>query len=258
MENLDPAPRSLYDLIRSETSSNFEERFTEYKRETSEAVQKFVIDTGKKIKTVGTDVEFVRSSLSSEVENLRASVGVDIANLHKALSKEISALAGVLDKIPWPDPGAAAATPTASPLRDGGLFVGLGLGSAQQHRGTTRDSHWSPPVGGNHSDRQFLASTSNTQNSCTHTDAPVPGHRIDLPQFDEANPKLWQRRCEEYFRRWRTPEASQVSAASSLFVGAAATWLESYLQHDQNSRWSEFVEAVLTRFSRNQHTILAR
>jgi hypothetical protein len=46
--------------------------------------------------------------------------------------------------------------------------------------------------------------------------------------------------------------------ASDQFVGPAATWLESYLQQHPRSTWSEFVDAVQTRFSRNQHQILVR
>lgn len=84
------------------------------------------------------------------------------------------------------------------------------------------------------------------------------GPRVELPQFDGANPKLWQRRCEVYFQRWQTPASMWASYASDHFVGAAATWLESYLQQHHRPVWSEFVAAVLARFSRNQHQILVR
>jgi hypothetical protein len=81
---------------------------------------------------------------------------------------------------------------------------------------------------------------------------------VDLPQFDGANPKLWQRRCEEYFKRWQSPAHLWVSYSSSLFVADAATWLESYLQQNPQALWSEFVAAVIARFGRNQHQILVR
>jgi hypothetical protein len=28
---------------------------------------------------------------------------------------------------------------------------------------------------------------------------------VELPHLEGSNPKLWQRRCEEYFQRWGTP-----------------------------------------------------
>jgi hypothetical protein len=61
------------------------------------------------------------------------------------------------------------------------------------------------------------------------TDASHPGPRADLPQFDGANPKLWQHRCEEYFRRCGTALSFWPSYASSMFVGDTATWMEVYL-----------------------------
>jgi hypothetical protein len=48
------------------------------------------------------------------------------------------------------------------------------------------------------------------------------------------------------------------SYASDQFVGAAATWLESYLPQNQRLVWSDFVAAVQVRFCRNQHQILVR
>jgi hypothetical protein len=82
--------------------------------------------------------------------------------------------------------------------------------------------------------------------------------RVELPQFDGSNPKLWQRRCEDYFQRWQTPTMLWVSSASDQFVGAAATWLESYLHQHRQSVWTDFVAAVLARFFRNQYAIVVR
>jgi hypothetical protein len=92
----------------------------------------------------------------------------------------------------------------------------------------------------------------------SNTDSDSNEPRVDLPQFDGANPKLWQRRSEEYFTRWRTPAHLWVSYALSLFVHDAATWLEAYLNQNPRPPWSEFVAAVMTRFGRNQHQILVR
>jgi hypothetical protein len=69
---------------------------------------------------------------------------------------------------------------------------------------------------------------------------------------------LWQRRCEEYFQRWNTPECHLISYGSSQFTGAAVTWLEAFLTKFPKATWSEFVQAVQTRFLRNQHTVFLR
>ena len=47
MEDLSPEARTIYDLIHGETTAEFESRFLDYKKETLEAVRKFVADTTK-------------------------------------------------------------------------------------------------------------------------------------------------------------------------------------------------------------------
>jgi hypothetical protein len=49
-----------------------------------------------------------------------------------------------------------------------------------------------------------------------------------------------------------------VTFAADQFMGAAATWLEAFLQQCPQPNWMQFTEAVLTRFNRNQHQILCR
>jgi hypothetical protein len=76
--------------------------------------------------------------------------------------------------------------------------------------------------------------------------------------FDGNNPKLWQRRCQEYFQHWATPLEHWVSYGSSQFIGAVATWLESYLTKFPQAGWGDFVQSVQHRFMRNQHQVLLR
>lgn len=64
------------------------------------------------------------------------------------------------------------------------------------------------------------------------------GPRIELPRFDGANPKLWQSRCEDYFKLWNMPQSLWISYVSSLFEGAVARWLESV--HFPHISWEEF------------------
>jgi hypothetical protein len=91
-----------------------------------------------------------------------------------------------------------------------------------------------------------------------NTDTTLSAPWVELSQFDGSNPKLWQRRCEEYFHWWNTPVQLWPSYASSLFVANVATWLEAYLHQTPQPSWTGFVAAVLTRFGRNQHQVLVR
>jgi hypothetical protein len=65
--------------------------------------------------------------------------------------------------------------------------------------------HMSPPVGGNNSDRSFAYVPNSGLAQMMTIDTYLSGPRVELPQFDGSNPKLWQRRCEEYFHQWNTP-----------------------------------------------------
>lgn len=94
--------------------------------------------------------------------------------------------------------------------------------------------------------------------SCMTSDGSASTPRVELPSFEGSNPKLWQRRCEEYFQRWGTHEALWITYSTNQFTGVATTWLEAYPNKFPKSTWSEFVKAVQARFMRNQHQILLR
>jgi hypothetical protein len=89
-------------------------------------------------------------------------------------------------------------------------------------------------------------------------DATASAPRVELPQFEGANPKLWQHRCEEYFKQWNTPSSHWVLYGSSQFTSAAATWLESFITKYSEATWPEFMAAMPTCFMHNQHQVLLR
>jgi hypothetical protein len=126
------------------------------------------------------------------------------------------------------------------------------------YRGKGCALHTNSPVGGNFSGRSAPFSSNSQPVQYPPSDSISFGPWVELMQFDGANPKLWQRRSEEYFHRWHTPMHQWVSDSSSLFVGDAATWLEAYLHQNPRPPWQEFVAAVITRFGRNQHQTLVR
>lgn len=79
-----------------------------------------------------------------------------------------------------------------------------------------------------------------------------------MPHFDGANPKLWQTRCEDYFRFWNTPQNQWISLATSLFEGSAARWLDSVHRRAPNATWDEFCRLLQGRFGRNLHQSILR
>ena len=70
MENLSPESKALYDLLRAETTEEYEARFLAYKKETLDAVHKFVATTTKEIKAVSTEIEAVRTVVSNDGSTL--------------------------------------------------------------------------------------------------------------------------------------------------------------------------------------------
>jgi hypothetical protein len=241
----------------SDAREENEVRLASYRKEAASAVKVFVDDTTAQIRDVRATIDTVSSTVRADLDAIQVTLGHDLAGVRSSLSSEIATLSSTLDRVlrsgSVPDPAASRA------LDPGGSAVGqVGHGLSQQHRGMTSVLNTAPPVGGNTSDRSFVSVPNSGLATTMNTDTNLSGPRVELPQFDGSNPKLWQRRCEEYFHRWSTPVQLWPSYASSLFVADAATWLEAYLHQTPQPTWSGFVAAVLTHFGRNQHQVLVR
>lgn len=197
-------------------------------------------------RAVELDLAEIKTSIGSELESTRTQFSAEIAHLtalvDRALNSGPSASADGTPEVNRP-PGSGA----------GGQF---GHGVMNQHRGTVCAFGAPPLVGGTNSGRSF--SSLHMGGKLTVSDASSSTPRVELPHFDGNNPKLWQRRCEEYFHRWNSPATQWVSYGTSQFVGAAATWLESFLAKSPQAGWEELVLAVQARFMRNQHQVLLR
>jgi hypothetical protein len=254
MENLSPESRTLYELLKTATREEYERRFISYKTELLDAVKLSINDTTVQIQGIQDSLDEVRAMVSSDLTALSS----DLVALCSSFTMEIASLSEAITKLPRPTTDAETARSGVSfPQEPRADAVGLdGHRCHQFHRGQTSASHLSPPVGGMCPDRDH--SQFPTFGPLNTTDGGNSGPRVELPQFDGSNPKLWQRHCVEYFQRWQTPEAMWVSYASGQFIGAAATWLEAYLQQSPDSLWVDFAAAVVVRFSRNQHQILVR
>jgi len=258
MDALSEESKALYNILMADTKEEYESRFFEHKKEILDAVKIFVDDTGKKFRSVNSSIDAVAATVEGELADTREVLGAELASVRNTLSAEIAQLTATVDRVIRMPNSVMERTPAPHTKAPGDDTVGqFGHRWAQQHRGTACATHTPPPGGGTE-----IAPKSNPMinSSCdlSVTDASASAPRVELPQFDGNNSKLWQRRCEEYFQRWNTPRLLWISYASSLFVGAAATWLESYVQASPQADWSEFVAAVQARFTRNQHQLLCR
>lgn len=104
--------------------------------------------------------------------------------------------------------------------------------------------------------RAPLSSIENFRQSST--DVFGLGPQIELPRFDGTNPKLWQTRCEDYFKFWSTPSVQWISLATALFEGTAARWLESVRRRVPNVTWDVFCRLLQSRFGHNIHQTILR
>jgi hypothetical protein len=229
MENLSPEARALYDLLKADVQEEYESHFLQYQKD---VVKVFIDDTKAQFKVVNTTVEGLRTTMRAYLTSAKAALGPDIADLAATMEQALRSSPGAV----------AVGSSSASMLGAEGRTVG-----PDGHRGTACAPHTASPVGGTFSDRSPVHHNPGDSAQQMNSDSDSHGPCVDLPHFDGANPKIWQRRSEEYFNRWRTPGHFWVTYASSLFIGDAVTWLEAYLHQTLWPPWPEFVLAVLVR-----------
>lgn len=82
--------------------------------------------------------------------------------------------------------------------------------------------------------------------------------RVDFPEFDGRNPKIWQHKCESYFELYAVPFNMWIKLATLNFTHSAAFWLQSVEPLLPTYTWKDFCTAVVDRFQRDQHNFLLR
>ncbi|XP_035822042.1 uncharacterized protein [Zea mays] len=82
--------------------------------------------------------------------------------------------------------------------------------------------------------------------------------KINFPVFDGTCPKLWQKKCENYFEMYATEEVAWVKVATMHFNGVANRWLQSIEPRLASFSWHQFCQAVHDRFGREQHELVIR
>jgi hypothetical protein len=76
--------------------------------------------------------------------------------------------------------------------------------------------------------------------------------------FDGANPKLWKRRCETYFKLYVVPMHRWIGLATMHFEESTTFWLQSIESKLREMNWEDLCVSIITRFGRDQHSILTR
>lgn len=187
--------------------------------------------------------------LSGRIDEVKHSIGVDLDELCSGLQRaapQVDMSNGVQASSP-PAPGS-------------GVSSSEGLRSDGENRAPSGHRLYVPPPARGMQLEQIQGRTpfSSIKNLRQSTDVFGLGPRIELPRFDGSNPKLWQSRCEDYFKLWNTPSSLWISYASSLFEGAAARWLESVHRRVPQVSWEEFCRLLQSRFGRNLHQAILR
>lgn len=78
----------------------------------------------------------------------------------------------------------------------------------------------------------------------------------DIPQlefhsFDGSNPKIWIKRCENYFDVYDVPFDHWVKLATMNFSGPAAFWMQPIEMDVRKCDWKALCQAVTSRFERD-------
>lgn len=81
---------------------------------------------------------------------------------------------------------------------------------------------------------------------------------LDFPRFDGTNPKIWIRRCENYFDICAIVPEHWVKLALVHFSGSAAFWMQSIEMDLRKCSWNTLCQAVVDRFERDQHEHVIR
>jgi hypothetical protein len=82
--------------------------------------------------------------------------------------------------------------------------------------------------------------------------------QLHFPVFDGSGPKIWKKRCENFFGIYVVPSAMWVKSATMYFSGSAAFWLQAIDVALVESSWCDFCLVVYKRFEREQHSQLIR
>ena len=178
MDRIPSETKAIYDLLRAD--------FDQANRDRVESTAKALAQLDAKL-----------DLLSGRIDEVKVSIGVNLDGLRQGLDKSTPQALEL--------PRSAPVTPPRAP--SGGSTGPDGLRFDNENREQGHKVYVPPPVRGMHFDQAIQRVPFAPLENSRQTSADVfgVGPRIEMPRFDGANPKLWQTRCEDYFRFWGTP-----------------------------------------------------
>jgi len=82
--------------------------------------------------------------------------------------------------------------------------------------------------------------------------------QLSFPSFDGSNPKIWKKKCENFFDIYAIPAYMWVKLSTMYFTGSAAFWLQAMETKFTSTSWDNLCQAVCSCFEREQHNQLIR
>jgi hypothetical protein len=79
---------------------------------------------------------------------------------------------------------------------------------------------------------------------------------MTFPSFDGNDLKLWITCAEDYFEMYLVDPSVWIQCSRMQFLGPAKRWIQSVTDELKTMKWSEFCQALHSRFDRDQHEFL--
>jgi len=72
--------------------------------------------------------------------------------------------------------------------------------------------------------------------------------KMDFPDFDGSDPKVWLDNCRDYFDLYQIPEGMWITAARLHLKGNAARWYQAFKQKNAFKSWTHFCHVIQQEF----------
>jgi hypothetical protein len=225
----------------AESEANWEKRFLDLEHRGDERIAK--------VEKVAIDLEDWKPEIEGKVDDIKLEVGKFTKHWERSIRESAMSHPGVIPQL-----GSAAARPSAGDPAD--RPSGHGLNSSYREVGCGFVTTYHPPVKG----------ASNPPLPLPYT--PSPGSRsglgterlpkVNFPEFDGENPKLWLARSEDYFEMYNVESHRWIKFATMRFTKAVARWLQSVDLRLRRANWDEFARMLLDRFGREHQELMLR
>lgn len=198
MEKIPPETRALYEFLRAD----FDAALAKSSAERDAALAKSSAERNAEMVTALAKLDSKLDQLHGRIDDVKLAIGVDLDELRGEIGADRGAASSpTAPPSPRAPPIATRAAPTSS-----GSSGSDGFRSDAEQRNSGL-KYVPPPARGTTADplasRQIVPASDGFRPY--QPDVASFGPRIELPRFDGSNPRLWQSRCEDYFRFWNTP-----------------------------------------------------